>query len=55
MTKYNILTFIGLAIFIILYVVDFFVADIPTVAVIIISVIAAVIMIIGLYFRRQNK
>ena len=55
MSKYNVLTFIGLAIFIVLYLVDYFVKDIPTVTVSIISIIAAVIMIIGLYFRRKDK
>ena len=55
MNKYTILTFIGLAIAIVLYIVDYFIYDVPLVIQSGISTIAAVIMIIGLYYRGKKK
>lgn len=54
MSAYSILTFIGCAIFIVLFIVEFFV-DVPTTASVIISTVAAIIMIIGIYCRNRKK
>lgn len=56
MSKYTILTFLGLAIIIVLYIVDYFIYDVPLAIQSVISIIAAVLMIVGLYYRgKENK
>ena len=53
MKKYNILTAIGLIIGIATFAIDY-VYDIPMMVQSVIEVIAAVIMIVGLYYRRHE-
>lgn len=55
MNKYSVLTFIGLAIAIALYIVDYFIYDVPLAIQAVILTIAAIIMIVGLYYRGKKK
>lgn len=55
MTKYAILTAIGLAIDIITYGTHYFITSVPDVILSVASIVGAIFMLLGLYFYRREK